>query len=89
MDRRMDVDRLEEELKILQQEMLAFMKFYKDKMLPSLQMQRTNLLNIAKGMREKRVCSQWCPNDLNGSSSCIKLRFGIVYSSGLCSSVVL
>lgn len=69
----MDVDRLEEELKILRQEMLAFMKFYKDKMLPSLQMQRTNLLNIAKGLRKKRVCAQCCPNDLNGSFTNIEV----------------
>ena len=45
----MEVQRFKEELKILENEMLVFMKFYKDKMLPSLQMQRQKLLNGVEG----------------------------------------
>ena len=50
VDRHMEVQRFKEELNIIEKEMLVFMKYYKDKMLPSLQIQREKLLNSVKGI---------------------------------------
>ncbi|KAK2552379.1 hypothetical protein P5673_026459 [Acropora cervicornis] len=55
IDKPMDVERHKEELKILQQEMMVFMKFYKDKILPSLEMQQTNLNTLSKVSVEQQV----------------------------------
>lgn len=57
----MDVERYKEELRILRQEMMVFMKFYKDKMLPSLEMQQTNLLQCQK-VQKNLVCARFCLN---------------------------
>ena len=50
VDKHMEVQRFQEELKILENEMLGFMKFYKDKVLPSLHKEQEKLLSCVKGI---------------------------------------
>ena len=46
----MEVQRFQEELKILENEMMGFMKFYKDMVLPSLHKEQEKLLSCVTGI---------------------------------------
>ena len=46
----MEALRFEEELKLLQSEMMGFVKFYKNSVLPSLIQQKQKLQELLKGM---------------------------------------
>jgi len=46
----MEVSRFSEELKLLEKEMMGFVKFYKNSVLPSLIQQQQNLHDLLKGM---------------------------------------
>lgn len=46
----MEVLRFQEEIDLLENEMMAFMKFYKDTVLPSLDKEKEKLENLLKGI---------------------------------------
>lgn len=46
----MEVLRFQEEIDLLVNEMMAFMKFYKDTVLPSLDKEKEKLENLLKGI---------------------------------------
>lgn len=46
----MEASRFGEELELLQKEMMGFVKFYKNSVLPSLIQQQQNLQDFLKGM---------------------------------------
>lgn len=50
VDKHMEASRFVEELELLQKEMMGFVKFYKNSVLPSLIQQQQNLRDFLKGM---------------------------------------
>ena len=57
VDKYMETSRFEEEVKLLQKEMMGFVKYYKDTMLHPLMLQQQKLHDLLKGI----VCNYFAP----------------------------